>query len=522
MTPATVRRPRAAKRNPEELRREALVRRIQAMDPHRLTDFSFLTFRDADDRRIVAARHHHDWARVMTDRERFPWVVLVAPPGSAKSTWASMIYPAWRLAETDASVRIALISKTATQAYGNAQVVADGVTSDDFRTYFPEVRPHYRRGWRQNERFFTNTPAGRTAGLTAAGVGGPIQGLRFDEIVLDDPTDWSDARSREIMDGQRRFLTGLLIKRFPLGQGPPSGTGGRMLVAMTRWGSADLLPTLTDLGFRVAHMPALGYWDRTLRCPECGFDRDPDLILSLLPCEHCESVRAPETELGEAALWPEVQTKEALEEERANDQIIFDLVMQGDTSAVSGDIFDGDWFQRADAAPEMDRVVTGVDTASGAQQARGDYTVFATLGQREEAGEIWVLDVDRGRYTSPEQVRAATRNFERLEAMGFRPDMMVIEAANEGRALYQLLAAETRLPVTYVDPVKDKTFRAIPLSNAYRSKKVWHLAGPWNRSFEAELIAFDGTDRGRDDQVDAAAHAYAKLGPVGGFRLRGI
>ena len=104
--------------------------------------------------------------------------------------------------------------------------------------------------------------------------------------------------------------------------------------------------------------------------------------------------------------------------------------------------------------------------------------------------------------------------------------MIVVEDTNEGTALYQILVAETRLPLIPFTPVKDKTFRAIPLSNGYRAGKVWHATsgrgeGKWVRAFEAELEAF-GPDAVHDDMVDAAAMAYSHAVPTSTFRVRSL
>lgn len=502
-----------------ERARELVKRKLAALDAKRLADYALLCHRDADENRLGTRRHHSEWVKVMENREAYPWVVVIAPPGMAKTTWFSHVYPAWRLGMTGGRARIGLISNTASQAYANSKVVDQIIRSPQYQVVFPDVRPDYSRGWRINERFLTNTPQGNTGGLTAAGIGGPIQGKRFDEIVLDDPTNWDEARSTSEMEKQRAFVTGLLVKRFPAGQGPPHGKGGRMTVVMTRWSQHDLLPTFEDLGFTVVHMPALGYWDRTAVCPACLEKRKVSLEALLQACEHCGSPERPEVTFGEDALWPEAEPRDVLEADRENDEIMFELVKQGNPNILAGDMFDADWFQRG-RPPKMDDfeiVVQAIDTSSGKDQARGDYFALVTLGiTGDEEKRVWILDVDRGRYSSPVQMDKV-----KIAAAKWNPELIIIEDKNEGNALYQLLISETRLPLSQFTPVKDKTFRAIPLSNAYRAGKVWHPNNAkWTRSYEAELEAFPGGPH--DDQVDAAAMAHDKAAPSASFRIRSL
>lgn len=472
-------------RTPEyeaELKREKLARHIHELyeaAPNSLRAHTQLFHRTPEDSRIVPARHHQEWVDVLEDRETYPWVCVVAPPGYAKSTWFSMAYPAWRIGQTGGRVRIGLIANTATQAQGFAQAIRDVVDTPEYRRAYPDALPDYERGWRISEWAMTNCPQGQTLSLTAAGYQGPILGKRFDEIILDDPTTWDEARSVATMEKQRHWLRSTLITRFPPGKRPPHGHGGRMVVVLTRWSEQDLVPTLEELGFKIIRMPALGYWDRVVD-EETG-----ELLYGMEP------------------LWPETEPLEQLEAERDEDELIFELVKQGNPRVLAGDTFNADNFQRGEPPAQFDRVVQYVDTAGGRDRKKGDWFALLTMGRKGR--DIWVVDVVRKRMGAPDQQAAV-----KAAAEKWSPDMIFIEAKNEGVALYQQLVQEARLPLQLQDVTKDKEFRAIPLSNAYRARMVWHDEGAkWRRSFEAELEAFPAG--AHDDQVDAAAGAFNAL-----------
>jgi predicted phage terminase large subunit-like protein len=474
----------------EELQRERTHRRLvelRDLAPTSLEAHARLMMREDSGRPIIAARHHLEWIRILEDIESNRWVCVVAPPGYAKSTWFTWAYPSWRVGATGGSLRIGIVSKTANQAVGWAKSVAQTIDHGWFKKAFPGVEKDEKRGWKQDSLFTTGTPAGPNPTIFACGVGSDaIQGKRFDEIILDDPVNWDDARSEAVMAGIRTWFKGLLMQRFPPGMGPPDGTG-RCVIVLTRWGERDLVPTLEEMGFKIIRMPALGYWDRVV---------------------HADG----EIEYGSEALWPEKESAQFLLNERAEDEIIFELVKQGNAAALAGDMFDGAWFQRG-IPPDYEEFtkerggvcVQYVDTAGGKDRSRGDFFAMATIGVTADK-QVWVLDMVRHKEPAPGQERSVLRTFERWVDMGVTPDLLVIEDANEGRALYQRLVATTRLPLKAYTPIKDKEWRAMQFSNAYRQGLVWHPKDSWVRSYEAELRAFPAG--AHDDQVDAASGAF--------------
>lgn len=271
-----------------------------------------------------------------------------------------------------------------------------------------------------------------------------------------------------------------------------------MIIATTRWGERDLIPTFEELGFKIVTMPALGYWDRMER-PDGTF------------------------EWGEEPLWPEREGKEELLRERDEDQIVFELVKQGNPKVVGGDTFEIDKINHVavdltdmEFRESFKEIIQAVDTAGGKDRRKGDFFVDATIGIRpgkDGRDEVWILDIERGRYPAPTQEKLVIDRGE-----DWRPNLILIEDRNEGTALHQRLIESTRLPVKAFTPIRDKEFRAIQFSQAISAGKVFVPEGAkWVRSFEAELAAFP---RGpHDDQVDAVSCAYNHTNS-GGPRLR--
>lgn len=473
------------------------IERLRRRAPSSIAAHASLIHRDDRDRRLVPAEHHALMIEVLEDPATYPYVAFILPPGYGKSTFVSVVYPTWRIGMRKGRIRMGIICSTATLATDFSGAVMDAIRSPAFRATYPDVQPDYERGWARNGFYVTGTPPGPSPTLIATGIRGPIIGRRLDEIVLDDPTTFEDARSEDVMEKQRGWLKNTLIQRLPAGMRPPKPQreGGRIIAALTRWGDSDLVPTLVDLGFVVIHLPALA-----TDAPEM-----PDLLGRVE---------------GEP-LWPEVEDVPTLVAMREESEIWFELVYQGNVTILKGDIFDPLFFQRGqppmrpgelDKRGRLDFIAQYVDTAGAKSQKKGDYFAMVTIGVR--GGEFWVLDVERGRFQAPEQEVVVNR-----EAAEWRPDTIVIEDTNEGRALYQNMVLKYRLPLKPYSPTEPKDYRAIPLANAYRAYRVWHPEdAAWRRVFETELEAFP---RGRhDDQVDAATGAFNHTGADRGMRVR--
>ena len=72
---------------PLAIQRERVHRHLQRLAkdaPSSLAAHAALFHRSDDGRPLVPKRHHLEWIRILQDRDRFRWVVIVAPPGYAK------------------------------------------------------------------------------------------------------------------------------------------------------------------------------------------------------------------------------------------------------------------------------------------------------------------------------------------------------------------------------------------------------------------------------------------------------
>lgn len=456
---------------------------------------------------MLPARHHKEFIRILEDVETFRWVVIVAPPGYAKSSWCAMAYASWRIGVTKGQIRIGLVANTGDLAEGFGRGVADAIELPRYEKVYG-IAPGAKGQWSLARMWTTGSTDKVNPNLTCVGMQGQVVGKRFDEIILDDPTTYFQARSPAEMEAQRKFVTTTLLERFPPGFKPPDGLG-RMVVVTTRWGEQDLVPLFLDRGFKLIRMPALGWWDRKLRCNVCDQDRDVDIYAALQRCEHCDTTEPPEWVYGEAPLWEELESRDALLSQRELDPEDFELVKQGDPKAVSGGTtFDTSKINYGElpGRDSFEKVITFVDTSGGKDRNKGDYFVAATIGYRNNGSELWGIDLYRDRMPAPEQQEKVIQIGNNPE---WRPDYVAVEMKNEGIALYQNLIVnpKVRFHVRQYEPVNDKDWRAIPFANMVNNGRFFLPTNsngerfPFCRALVSEMSVFPN---GRhDDQVDA-------------------
>lgn len=419
-------------------------------------------------RQLQPARHHRlllealqGVAEGTTDR-----LLLLLPPGAAKSTYASLIFPAWWFARHPSSAVIA-----AAHTAGLAEHFGRGL-----RGLIGEhgARLGYRLAADSRAAHRFATSAGGQ--YYATGVRGPITGRRADLVLIDDPVrSQADADSELARDRLWDWYRAELLTRLR--------PGGRVVVAMTRWHPDDLAGRLleSDDEWRVVRLPALAEADDPLGRP------------------------------AGAALWPEWEDEAALARKRAaiGDRAFAALFQQAPRRVV-GQLFDPRRIALRDrGAAEAGGVVRAWDLAATPEQSGGDpdWTVGLRLA-RDPDGTFVVEDVIRLR-AAPAGVEAAIR----AAAAADGPDVAIGLPQDPGQAGRSQVLYLTRQLAGYRVVASPETgakaTRAMPVASQAEMGNLALLRAPWNRAFLDELAAFP--HGGKDDQVDALSRAFAML-----------
>ena len=427
------------------------------------------------------AAHHRLLLDALTDvtAGRADRLMVLMPPGSAKSTYASVIFPPWFLARHPGAEIIAA-SHTASLADDFSRRARDLLTTHQHR-----LGLRLASDARAAERWEVLSPShptgqhatSRRGRYSAAGVRGPIIGRRADLALIDDPVkSQAEAESPAIRDAiWNWYRTDLLSRLKP---------GGRVVLIMTRWHEDDLAGRL---------LASQGDEWRCLRLPAIAEPNDP---------------------LGRAegeALWSAWEDRAALERKRATlGARGFAAMFQQDPRPPQGNLFSPARIALLGGVPETSsgRLVRAWDLAATPKRADNnpDWTVGLKL-LRDEAGRFIVLDIVRLRG-SPHEVELLVQATARADGDVFQcfprdPG----QAPGFQQALFARLLAGFRFDFS---PERgSKTARAAPVAAQVEAGNLSLVRAAWNAAFLEELRGFP--DGGHDDQVDALSRAFAWL-----------
>lgn len=430
---------------------------------------SFLDFARAAlaDQRQAPARHHEALIAALQrvadgtiDR-----LMVQMPPGAAKSTYASVLFPAWWFGRHRESQVIATCHTASLATHFGRRlrstVMEHGAGLDI--SLKSDSRAAMRFSLSSGGEYF------------AAGVRGPITGRRADLILIDDPIkSWAEADSRAARDALADWYRGELMARLK--------PKGRIVLIMTRWHEDDLAGRLLqqDDPWTVLRLPALA---------ESG---DP---LGRRPGE---------------ALWPGWEDGETILRKRgAVGERAFAALYQQQPRPDDGRLFDMSRIAMLDAAPVTRKQVRAWDLAATAP-APGrdpDYTVGLKLGETED-GKLVVLDVIRRRARAAE-VEVLIADTAKLDGAG----TVIALAQDPGQAGVAQIAYLTRslanFRVVATPESGAKLTRAMPAAAQIDSGNLALVRSPWTDALLAELRSFPDGDK--DDQVDALARAVTTL-----------
>jgi predicted phage terminase large subunit-like protein len=389
-------------------------------------------------------------------------LMLLLPPGSAKSTFASVLFPAWWMARNPTGSVIAA-SHTASLAEHFGRRVRTLLSEHGAR-----LNVFLRQDARAAGRFLTESGGD----YFATGVQGAVTGRRADLALIDDPiASFEQAASKTYREHLWNWFRSELVTRMK--------PGGRIVLVMTRWHRDDLAGRLIEQGG----------W-QTVRLPALADSDDP---LGRLPGD---------------ALWPEWEDRAALlaKREMLGEQH-FAAMFQQAPLAENGTIFDVSQIEFVDVAGPG-TAVRGWDLAAGTDTSRDpDWTVGILLS-RNSAGGYTVDDVKRVRV-GPAQLNAYILNIARQDGL----DVTVGLPRDPGQAGIHQVASltDTLSGFRVVSSCESgtKEFRSRGVASQTNNKGLVLRRAPWNRVFLEELAGFP--DGRKDDQVDALARAFGVL-----------
>ena len=421
------------------------------------------------------AAHHR---RLLADLQdvadgRIDRLIVSMPPGSAKSTYCSVLLPAWWLRRHPGhSIIAACHTEALAHSFGRRA-----------RALVAEHADHLGLRLARAERAAGQWSVEDGGSYFAAGVRGPIVGRRADLVLIDDPVkNHAEADSQAAREALWQWLQADLMPRLK--------PGGRIVLVMTRWHE-------DDLGGRL--LAGAEHWT-SLCLPALAEANDP---LGRMPG---------------AALWPEWEGADLLaRKRRAVGERMWHALFQQRPRPDAGTLFRPEQIGLRDAPPATTGAVRAWDLAAteAGAGADPDWTVGLKLG-RADSG-LCVLDVVRlrGGPLAVEQAIIVT-----AEADG--RGVLVGLPQDPGQAGKQQVAhLRRRLAGFHVEASAEtgsKLTRAGPVSAHVEAGALSAVRAPWTAALLDELRDFP---HGRhDDQVDALARAFALIEGRGGEARR--
>jgi predicted phage terminase large subunit-like protein len=419
---------------------------------------------------LAPAAHH---LRLIAELERLEAgeidrLMVLMPPGSAKSTYVSVLFPAWWLHRRPKSAVIAACHTADLAEHFARQVRRLVVEHGDVLDY----------GLAPNDRATGRWATTAGGSYYAVGVRGPLIGRRADLVVIDDPIK-SHAEADSALHRENTwnwFRSDLITRLRP---------AARVVIVMTRWHP-------DDLGGRILRSDAS--WS-VLRLPALAEANDP-----------------LGRQLGEP-LWPEWEDRSALERKRAAvGSRVWSAQFQQSPRLDEGSLFPTMRISVVEKVSDMPSVRAWDLAATAAADGEDpDWTVGVKLG-RSQDGRFVILDVVRMRG-GPHEVAETIAATASLDGRGVLIGLPQDPGQAGKHQVAWLVGKLAGYRVAASPETGSKVTRALPVAAQAEAGNLALLRGSWNQALLDELRDFP---HGRkDDQVDALARAFAMLTTAG-------
>jgi predicted phage terminase large subunit-like protein len=388
-------------------------------------------------------------------------LAIFMPPGAAKSTYASILFPAWFLARYPQS-NILAASHTVELAERFGRKVRNLISEHSLELGV-QLAEHSQAAGRWE------TSAG--GDYFAAGVGLGIAGFRADLAVIDDPIrKREEADSELIRDKIWDWYISDLVPRLK--------PGARLCLIQTRWHEDDLA------GHILGEMASGGRQWEVISLPAVAEGNDP---LGRKPGD---------------LLWPEWFNDDMLIEAK-RDARTWSALYQQRPAPEDGDYFRAAWLKPYDKPPAREtlRVYGGSDYAVTADG--GDYTCHVVVGLDPE-GRMYLLDLWRKQASSDEWIEAFCDLVKEWKPVGWAEEQGQIKS---GVGPYLDRRQQEREAYVYRQSFPTRGDKAVR-AQSIRGRMGHPACGlyvpihaQWYPGLRSELLSFPAGKH--DDQVDA-------------------
>ena len=410
----------------------------------------------------VPAAHHRLLIKHLeaVERGEIRNLMFWLPPGAAKSTYGSVLFPAWWMGRNPEEPILAC-SNIAELAEYFSRRARNIVASADYRNIFGF-------GLAEDSKAAGSWENERGGNFIAAGVGGAIAGRRAKLGLIDDPVKGrEDADSDTYRQKQWDwYLNDFLTRLKP---------GAAQIVIQTRWHE-------DDLSGRILAREAGAWVVVKLPMLSLGEDIDP--------------LKRP---VGER-LWADYFTDEQVQRAR-QDVRAWNALYQQDPTPEEGEYFKRSDFQEYHQPPEGLRIYGSSDYA--VTEGHGDYTAHGIFGLDADSN-IYVLDWWRGK-TGPEVwIERQCDLIAKWQPVKWFGEGGTIRKSLEWVIRRRMAQREVLCYLEWLPSIFDKPTRARAFQAKVQKGDVFlPVNAPWKAELLGELLKFPAGKY--DDQVDVCS-----------------
>lgn len=426
-----------------------------------------------------AIAHHHRLLLAKADevsKRPHGRLMVFMPPGAAKSTYASVVFPSRYLGEQGGR-RVILAS------YGD-----DLARKMGRRTRSIIRQPRYQHIF--GTALTADSAAAQEFALTngseymACGILSGITGNRANGLLIDDPIKGREQAESETIRNKTwdAYQDDLLTRLIP---------GGWIIYIATRWHQDDIAGRILPESWagesgRIACRDG-NEWEVLCLQARCEVDNDP---LGRQQGEY---------------LWPEWFDQKHWAQFESSPRTWSALFQQLPVPS-DGDLFKPDQLRTIEAIPaEQVTWVRGWDLASTVD---GDWTAGIKLGRHENGR--WIIGDMQMFRRGPDERDAAIINTAAQDGRQVTIDIPQ-DPGQAGKTQVLYLTRQLAGYRVFSSPeTGDKRTRAEPFAAQVNVGNVDIVHGPWNKQLIESMRGFPGSGT-PDDPIDAASRAFARL-----------
>lgn len=394
-------------------------------------------------------------------------LMIMAPPGSAKSTYASVVAPSWYLGrQPDRRIILASYGDDLARRHGRRtrQLLKSPEASSILQcTLEPDSRAADEFGLTNGSEYI------------ACGIMGGVTGNRAHGIVVDDPVKGREQADSEVIRERtyQAYEDDLLTRLIP---------GGWVVIINTRWHEDDLCGRI---------LPA--DWAGQSGDIVC---RDGNTWRVLCLQAECQTHTDPLNRKIGDMLWPEWFDAKHWAQFRLNRRTWSSLYQQR-PAPDDGILFRRDDMATYERAPDGLRIIGASDYA--VTPDGGDWTEHGIAGIAQD-GSLYLLDWWRGQ-TGPEHwIERQIDMIAKWRPLAWFGETGPIRRATEGRLKQRMIDREALCRVEWLPHIGDKPTKAQSIIATAGMGRLWWPRAAWVAELQRQCLVFPAGSP--DDGVD--------------------